>query len=95
MSKQSISEQVQNQNAQKTAAKNAANRGGLVLGADQAHTFAMSSMLNKINGIDNLTNNNYTSWLKQVSPPPKARQCGLIAMLKHLCKTTCIHHKQN
>jgi hypothetical protein len=37
-----------------------------VLGADQAHAFALSATLNKIKGIDNLTNNNYLSWSKQV-----------------------------
>jgi hypothetical protein len=66
MSEQSRSIPTQIRNAQKTAAKNAANRGGLVLGADQAHAFTMSSMLNKIKGIDDLSDNNYTSWSKQV-----------------------------
>ncbi|OAV97618.1 hypothetical protein PTTG_26015 [Puccinia triticina 1-1 BBBD Race 1] len=53
-------EQLRIQNAQKLASKNAINRGGLVLGADQAHAFAMSSMLNKVKGIEDLTDKNYT-----------------------------------
>ncbi|OAV85467.1 hypothetical protein PTTG_30501, partial [Puccinia triticina 1-1 BBBD Race 1] len=51
---------------QKIAAKNAATRGGLVLGAEQAHAFAMSLTLHKIKGIEDLTDNNYASWSKQV-----------------------------
>jgi hypothetical protein len=51
---------------QKNAVKNAASCGGLVLGANQAHAFALSATLNKIKGINNLTNNNYLSWSKQV-----------------------------
>jgi hypothetical protein len=66
MSEQSQSEQTRIQNAHKSAAKNASNRGGLVLGADKAHAFTMSSMLHKIKGIDDLSDKNYTSWLKQV-----------------------------
>lgn len=42
------------------------NQGSLILGNNQAHTFAMSSTLNKIKGIKNLTNKNYTLWAKQV-----------------------------
>jgi hypothetical protein len=52
MSERSQTEQTRIQNAQKTAAKNASNQGGLVLGTDQAHAFSMSSMLNKIKGIN-------------------------------------------
>ncbi|OAV86701.1 hypothetical protein PTTG_29767 [Puccinia triticina 1-1 BBBD Race 1] len=59
-------EQARIQNAQKLAAKNALNRGGLVLGANQAHAFAMSSTLNKVKGIDDLTDSNYTTWSNQL-----------------------------
>jgi hypothetical protein len=59
-------EQARIKTAQKNAKKNAANRGGLVLGANQAHAFAMSSTLNKTKGINDLTNKNYQSWSKQI-----------------------------
>ncbi|KNE89118.1 hypothetical protein PSTG_17424 [Puccinia striiformis f. sp. tritici PST-78] len=44
----------------------ASKHGGLVLGADQAHTNGILAALNKLKGIEDLTNNNFISWHKQV-----------------------------
>ncbi|KNE91265.1 hypothetical protein PSTG_15290, partial [Puccinia striiformis f. sp. tritici PST-78] len=44
----------------------ASKHGGLVLGADQAHTIGILAALNKLKGIEDLTNNNFISWQKQV-----------------------------
>jgi hypothetical protein len=63
----SESEQTRIRGIQKAATKNAMNRGGLVLGVDQAHAFAMSATLNKIKGIDDLNDSNYKSWVHQIN----------------------------
>ncbi|KAI7967712.1 hypothetical protein MJO29_000989 [Puccinia striiformis f. sp. tritici] len=44
----------------------ASKHGGLVLGADQAHTNGILAALNKLKGIEDLTDNNFISWHKQV-----------------------------
>ncbi|KAI7933351.1 hypothetical protein MJO29_016913 [Puccinia striiformis f. sp. tritici] len=49
--------------AQKVAATNALKSGGLVLGADQAHAIGISAALNKLKGIDDLTDTNFIGWL--------------------------------
>ncbi|KAI7967029.1 hypothetical protein MJO29_000306 [Puccinia striiformis f. sp. tritici] len=51
---------------QQASAEMASKRGGLVLGADQAHAIGISAALNKLKGIDNLTDKNFISWRQQI-----------------------------
>ncbi|KAI7939398.1 hypothetical protein MJO29_014134 [Puccinia striiformis f. sp. tritici] len=44
----------------------ASKRGGLVLGAEQAHAIGISAALNKLKGIENLTDRNFISWRQQI-----------------------------
>ncbi|KAA1099102.1 hypothetical protein PGTUg99_018802 [Puccinia graminis f. sp. tritici] len=51
---------------QKNVIKNASHRGGMILSNDQAHAFGISATLNKIKGIEALTDNNFMVWSRQV-----------------------------
>ncbi|KNF06204.1 hypothetical protein PSTG_00712 [Puccinia striiformis f. sp. tritici PST-78] len=47
---------------QDASAAMASKRGGLVLGAEQAHAIGISAALNKLKGIENLTDRNFISF---------------------------------
>jgi hypothetical protein len=51
---------------QKNAIKNASHCGGMILSNDQAHAFGISATLNKIKGIEALTDDNFMVWSRQV-----------------------------
>ncbi|EFP75813.1 uncharacterized protein PGTG_01144 [Puccinia graminis f. sp. tritici CRL 75-36-700-3] len=51
---------------QKNVIKNASHRGGMILSNDQAHAFGLSGTLNKIKGIESLTDSNFMVWSRQI-----------------------------